>query len=298
MSMSTHEQINLNQLTASERIELVRRTYRKTSYFQELFVNESKEIDCAEHANAFREGMMRIFLEKKLICKPVELENLHHHVSDVMRAYDFDDGVNKISSYFYDADAQFMKVYYRFIEFLRFNFLKEPFYFQQTPTIRIHCPYGKNSNHYPRYHTDIGYGHPPEEINIWLPLTHVLSGHGFKVMSFENSKHILEKLNYDFSHFIHQAIHDKEFSDFCGSVAKNVTTEFGKMIAFDSRCIHSGEPLKVHTRISMDIRIIPLSKFKKMDITYQGSGRRKIIFAPGHCYHEHDSDFMLNYQGT
>ena len=49
------------------------------------------------------------------------------------------------------------------------------------------------------------------------------------------------------------------------------------MLAFDSRCIHSGEPMKSHTRISMDIRILPLSQYEKMNIEYQGSGRRKIL---------------------
>jgi hypothetical protein len=69
-----------------------------------------------------------------------------------------------------------------------------------------------------------------------------------------------------------------------------VTTELGKIMAFDSRCIHTGEPLKMHTRASMDIRILPIKEYEKMNIEYQGSGRRKILFAPGHCYHPLNSD--------
>jgi hypothetical protein len=65
------------------------------------------------------------------------------------------------------------------------------------------------------------------------------------------------------------------------------------MLAFDSRAIHSGEPMQIHTRISMDIRILPLSQYEKMTIEYQGSGRRKILFTPGHCYHQLDSDNFL-----
>ncbi|MHB1947016.1 MAG: 2OG-Fe(II) oxygenase family protein [Gammaproteobacteria bacterium] len=297
MSMTTIDYINLNDLSEEEKINLTKKMYQEKSYFQTLYNSDSVELACDEIAKKFRNEIVRILQKKNLLNKPVELENLHNQVSDVMRAYNFDDGVNKISTYFYDTDAQFMEVYYSFIQFLRNHFLTEPFYFQKTPTIRIHCPYAKNNNHYPRYHTDIGYGHPPEEMNIWLPLTHILSGHGFKAMSLPDSKQILEKFNYDFTQFIKHAIHDKEFSNYCNDLAVPVSTDFGKMIVFDSRCIHSGMPLFKHTRVSMDIRIIPVSRYKQMRVTYQGSGRRKVIFSPGHCYHEQDSDSFFSYKG-
>lgn len=294
MSMTSSDLINLNDLMQEEKITLTKKMYQEKSYFQKLFDADSIELACNDIANMFRNEIMRILFKNKLIQKPLELENLHNHVSDVMRAYNFDDGVNKISTYFYDADESFMEVYYSFIRFLRNHFLKEPFYFQKTPTIRIHCPYAKNNNHYPRYHTDIGYGHPPEEMNIWLPLTSILSGHGFKAMSVPDSKQILEKFNYNFTQFIDHAIHDKGFSAQCDAIARPVATEFGNMIVFDSRCIHSGMPLFKHTRASMDIRIIPVSRYQQMHVTYQGSGRRKILFAPGFCYHEQDSDTFFS----
>ena len=106
----------------------------------------------------------------------------------------------------------------------------------------------------------------------------------------ETSRNILQPFNHDFAAFIQSAIHDKIFSQSCENNANPVTTAFGKMLAFDSRCIHSGEPMKSHTRISMDIRILPLSQYEKMNIEYQGSGRRKILFTPGNCYHANDSD--------
>lgn len=294
MSMTVGDLINLNDLTQDEKIDLTKKMYQEKSYFQKLFDADHIELACGDISKRLRNEIIRILLKNNLIHKSLELENLHNHISDVMRAYNFDDGVNKISTYFYDADEPFMEVYYSFIRFLRNHFLKEPFYFQKTPTIRIHCPYAKNNNHYPRYHTDIGYGHPPEEMNIWLPLTSVLSGHGFKAMSLSDSKQILEKFNYNFTQFIDHAIHDKEFSAHCDEIASPVATEFGNMIVFDSRCIHSGMPLFKHTRASMDIRIIPVSRYKQMQVTYQGSGRRKVIFAPGFCYHEQDSDTFFS----
>ncbi len=294
---ATPERLNINEMSLEQKKLLMQSTYTEKSYFQRLFNQDQLDLPCKPHALAFRQEIERILIGNNLISHAMPLENLHEVMSDDMRAYNFDDGVNKISTYFYDTDAQFKAVYYRFIGFVRENYVKEPFWFQATPTIRIHCPDARNSHHYPRYHSDISYGHPPQEINFWLPLTDILSGHGFRVMSLESSVNALKKFDYDFSAFIHSAIQDKDFSKHCESLAKPAPTEFGNVLAFDSRCIHSGEPLKKHTRISMDIRVLPLSQYKNMDVQYQGSGRRKIIFAPGHCYHEQNSDYFLNYTG-
>lgn len=287
---STAEKINLNTLSHDERKSLVQEIYSGNSYFQSLFHQDHIEIDCHASSLAFRNEIERILLEKNLIQKKVELENLHEVLTDEIKAYNFDDGVNKISTYFYDTDDKFLVVYHQFIRFLRQHFLQEPFWFQATPTIRIHCPNAKNNHHYPRYHSDISYGHPPEEINIWFPLTNLLDGHSFRAMSVATSREILQPFAYDFDAFIQSAIHDKPFSKSCENQAKSVTTAFGKMMAFDSRCIHSGEPMQTHTRVSMDIRILPLSQYANMKIEYQGSGRRKILFTPGNCYHALHSD--------
>jgi hypothetical protein len=291
-TLAEHEKIKLNTLSRDERKFLTRKTYAGKSYFESLFHQDQCELECRQFSMAFRNEIERTLMEKNLLQEVIPLEKLHEVLSDEMKTYNFDDGVNKISTYFYDTDSQFISVYHQYIKFLRENFIKEAFWFQATPTLRIHCPHAKNANHYPRYHSDISYGHPPEEINIWLPLTTLLEGHSFRTMSVASSRIILEKFDYDFDAFIHSAIHDKDFSNYCENIASPVTTPLGNMLAFDSRSIHSGEPMKSHTRISMDIRILPLSRYEKMEIEYQGSGRRKILFTPGNCYHHQDSDHL------
>jgi hypothetical protein len=290
--------INLNTLSKSDKQVLAKKTYAKNSYFQELFQQDHIQLECEKFSYSFRNEIERILIEKNLIKNKVSLHRLHEVLSDEMKTYNFDDGVNQISTYFYETDPSFMQVYYQYIQFLREHFIKEPFWFQGTTTLRIHCPNAKNSHHYPRYHTDIAYGHPPEEINIWLPLTDIFSGHGFRTLSVPSSKIIIEDFDYDYEKFIHKAIHDKDFSSYCDTFATPAATPFGNMLAFDSRCIHTGVPLISHTRVSIDIRILPLSQYKNMTIEYQGSGRRKILFNPGQCYHEHDSDYFFNRIGT
>jgi len=298
MNLSEIEKINLNMLSDDEKKSLIKNTYEAQSYFQQLFHNDHVELNCQENSSAFRTQIERILVEKNLIKESIPLENLHEVLSDEMKAYNINDGVNKISTYFYDTDASFTKVYHQYIKYLRENFVKESFWFQETPTIRIHCPKGKNNHHYPRYHSDISYGHPPEEINIWLPLTELLDGHSFQRLSVDASKNILKKFDFDFNTFIHAAIHDANLNRTCESAAQPVKTAFGEMLAFDYRGVHSGETMKLHTRISMDIRILPLSQYKKMNVEYQGSGRRKILFTPGNCYYKYDSDHLLNITGS
>ncbi|MBX3710090.1 MAG: hypothetical protein KIT56_08305 [Gammaproteobacteria bacterium] len=297
-TVAANNRANLNTLSHDEKKALIKKTYSGCSYFQDLFHHDHVEVDCMTSSIAFRNEIERLLWEKNLVKEKIALENLHEVLSDEIKAYNFNDGVNKLSTFFYDTDKQFQAVYHQYIKFLREHFVKEPFWFQDTPTIRIHCPNAENSHHYPRYHSDISYGHPPEEMNIWLPLTDLLDGHSFRTLSVEASNQILEKYDYDFDAFIHDAIHDKAFTQRCESVGLPVNTPFGNMLAFDSRCVHSGEPMKSHTRVSMDIRILPLSQYEKMEIEYQGAGRRKILFTPGNCYHTHDSDHLLYAIGT
>jgi hypothetical protein len=284
------QKTNINDISRDGRMKLAEETYRGESYFQTLFHCDETIISCTEHADNFRKEIIRILLEKNIIDQDLPLETLHDQLTDDIKAYDFAHGVNKLSTFFYETDQQFTSTYHHFLKFIREEVIKEPFWFQSTPTIRLHCPNSINGDLYPRYHSDIFYGHPPEEINIWLPLTKKLTGHGFSMMTTQKSRELLKKYNYDYPDFIKDATYDREFSKYCESLAHPVDAEFGEMIVFDSRCIHSGEPLKMHTRVSMDIRVLPLSQYEQINLQHQGTGRLKILFEPGHCYDSIDSD--------
>lgn len=297
--ITINQRILLDDLNNLEKQLLVKDTYNQYSYFQEKFLADSVTFSCEKISVELRHQIERLLHEKNIIHSYIPLEKLHLILSDELRAYNFDDGVNKISSLLYETDSQFTEAFSQLIWFIRENIIHEAFYFQATPTIRIHCPDSKNSHHYPRYHTDIGYGHPPQEINFWLPLTapQHIQPHGFRIMNLESSKHTVEKFRHQFSALNHAAIVDKEFSQYCETVSTPVKTTLGHIMAFDSRCLHSGEPLIQHTRVSIDIRVIPVTEYEKMTLVYRGLGRRKILFAPGHCYHEKNSDQYLTFEG-
>lgn len=284
---------NINDLSIEEKANLMRAEFEKKSRFENLFNGQSEvKISCEEFYQKFREKIGKLLVEKKIIDRlDFPLEELHLHIPQEMRDYNFNDGVNKISTLFYENDLEFSDIYFDFVK----NFLRKkfdfPFYFQTIPTIRIHCPNAKNSDHYPRYHTDIQYGHPVQEINLWFAFTKPVGEqkHGFMMANIEDSLAIYREYDYHFNNLIKSAINDKGFTTRCQKICHEVdsTTE---ILAFDSRCIHSGEPLLEHTRISIDVRIIPVEDYDKMPIIYQGAGRRKILFTAGECYHQLSSD--------
>lgn len=266
--------------------------WEKQSRFQAEFAADQKNFLCKQEADILRQQVLRQLIKHGVIQRDVPLEVLHQQIPQELKDYGMDDGVNRISTYLYDTDEEFTAGYHHFIRNAVSRYFPYPFYFQATPTVRIHCPGGKNSNHYPRYHTDIGYGHPPQEINIWIPLTEPQGQqrHGFRMANIENSRNILESFDYDFTSFITRAVNDPAYNQSLNPLAPQVETPFGEFLAFDSRCIHTGEPLQDHTRASIDIRIIPVADYSNLKVLYQGTGRRRIRYEPGQAYYHLPSD--------
>lgn len=283
---------NIHTLASEERKKLMRRKFEKTSRFQHVFKTDAVDLDCGQYSQELRDEIIRLLSAKGIIVPDGDLENLHKTLPQGLKDYTFFDGTNQMTKYLYDTDDRFLNIYHAMIKNSIQKHFPFPFYFQATTTIRIHCPDARNSDHYPRYHTDVNYGHPPEEINIWIPLTSPVKPqyHGFRLTDVNHTRNIFEEFDYGFEPFIERAIHDKEFNHKINEYAPQVTTPFGKLRAFDSRCIHTGEPLEKHTRASIDIRIIPVEDLQNLDIEYQGTGRRKMLYVPGEAYYKLASD--------
>lgn len=283
---------SIHSLTPEARAQKMRDEWRGQSRFQREFNADTASLPSEEYSALLRGQVLRQLEKRGVAAANAPLETLHEHIAQELKDYGMDDGVNRISTLLYDTDDEFTAAYLRFVKECLGKHFPYPFYFQATPTVRIHCPNGKNSNHYPRYHTDIGYGHPPQEINFWLPLTAPQGEqrHGFRLASVEHSRQILEPFSYDFAPFIERAVNEPSYNQSLNVLAPQVETAFGQCFAFDSRCIHTGEPLLHHTRASIDVRIIPVEDFNKLTVLYQGTGRRKIRYEPGQAYYPVSSD--------
>lgn len=214
------------------------------------------------------------------------LSNLHTILGEEWTALD-ESELNKVSKAFYDNNAAFDRIYRRFIRDVVAKHCGEPVWWQTTPTMRFHFPRQKGFNWKPRYHTDIMLGHPPHEVNVWVPLTKVYGTNSMCLAGFEPSYDILKTLRFDFEDFATKVQYDDAFAANCARHSRPVELPYGEYVMFDPRCIHATQNNQTeHTRISIDLRVLPQSERERMRMDYRGTGRRRMLFAPGHYYDE------------
>jgi hypothetical protein len=123
-------------------------------------------------------------------------------------------------------DIGFLATYQRFVRFIQDEIIGEPVVYQRLPSLRIQYP---DRTSYGVMHTDREYNHPPEEINIWVPITKV---RGTASMVIE--------------------------SDFGKGDYAPVEMPYGQMVIFDSGLMHGNVVNEEgYTRMSFDLRVIP-----------------------------------------
>ena len=175
------------------------------------------------------------------------------------------DQKNKFVIYFYKIDNafsqslsqkkvdKFYKTYLDLLNHLQKTYFKEKIIVQSKPTLRAHIPENISVG---SYHRDSDYGHPKEEINMWLPFN----------KSVNTSTLWLESAP------------DK--SDF-----KPYNLDYGEILIFNSMLHHGTEVNKEdHSRLSMDFRVIKKTSFKNN--TLLSSPKNNIKFNLGGYFRE------------
>jgi sporadic carbohydrate cluster 2OG-Fe(II) oxygenase len=238
----------------------------------------------------FAGEIKKLLAEKELVSeariRDLPLARLHEALSDSQKALD-ESELNAVSKAFYETGAGFLRVYRRFIRDVVAPLFGEDLYFQETPTLRFQFPGQQGFNWRPRIHTDIMLGHPPAEVNIWLPFTRAFATNTMLIASLEDSSAILEDLDYDFATFALRVQKDQAFWQACAKKMRPAELEFGELLLFDPRCLHATQNNDTNaTRISMDVRVILRKQLETLPLEYRGTGRRRMLFAPGHYYHE------------
>jgi hypothetical protein len=238
------------------------------------------------------DGAIRQLLIAKGIARESEvrgldsLSNLHRILAEEWTTLD-ESELNKASTACYDTSAEFEALYRRFIKDVIAVRLGEPVWWQRTPTMRFHFPRQKGFDWRVRYHTDIMLGHPPQEINVWIALTPAYGTNSMCLSELEPSYDMLRGLDFDFEKFAEKVQYGEILAADCAKIAPSLELNYGEFVAFDPRCIHATQNnLTDHTRISIDLRVLPESERERMRIVYRGTGRRRMLFAPGHYYDE------------
>ncbi len=271
--------------------------YQKENWIQKEFKNDFIIINLEDYHIKLRNAIIDILLDKKIIQHTISLENLHFYLSNELKTYG-NDGISKISTLFYETNESFTKIFHKFIyNILYKKITKKPFLFQSTPTFRIHCPSSLNSEFFPHFHTDLALGHPPYEINLWIPLTQKLDGHGFYLAHLKTSREIAKYINYNLPSLMDKKLfRDPNYLNFCYSKLFPTEVECGEALMFDGRCFHTAMPIQNHTRISIDFRIVLKEDFDQAEIIYENHGiRRQVPLLPESYYHNKMSDELIDY---
>lgn len=201
----------------------------------------------------------------------------------------YSNGATKITDIFYDKVSFFKKNYILILKELR-KLIKKDFYFQKYPTFRIHMPHPTSHKYYPYFHSDILFGHPPYEINVFATLNKVTNkkdGHGLRILNLKKSLSLFSKYKFNLEQMNEDRFsNDKKLF----SQSKLYSKNNKNLLIFDTRCYHSVMPLNNHTRISIDVRLMPKKIFEKYSTVYVGTGRKRVKFKPGYGYHSKSID--------
>ena len=226
----------------------------------------------------------KIVLEKDFKKFNYKLEDLHLCLSEDIKSLDqFEQ--NLISVSFYKTSNKIQEMYIKFISKIISPIFENKIHYQVIPTFRFHFPNQKGYKWKDRYHTDIMLGHPPFEFNIWLPFTKVFDSNSMRLTSLNDSVEIYKMCENNFEILAEKCQYDDKFVSHLKSKSKSLNMKFGEFIIFDPKCLHCTQYNTTNkTRISMDIRIMLENNFTKYSREYKTTGRKKMLFAPGHYF--------------
>lgn len=201
---------------------------------------------------------------------------------------EYKNGATRVTDFFYGKTGQFFNDYLRLLKEIR-KLIKEDFYFQEYPTFRIHMPHVSAKKYYPYFHSDILFGHPPYEINIFANLNYPTNkeGHGLILLDLKRSLFLYNKYEYSIDKLLTE---QKKLYNKFKMHAKLYKSASKNLLLFDTRSFHSVMPLKDHTRISIDVRIVPKVEYVRFLSIYKGTGRKQVKFMPGNAYHRKTID--------
>jgi hypothetical protein len=216
-----------------------------------------------------------------------DLTQLHRFLpADLMV---LDDGeLNEASRAFYETSPSFVEAYQRLIrDIITVEVVRGDCVFQRTPTIRFHFPHQAGFLWKPRFHTDVMLGHPPQEMNIWLPLCRTRGTSSMRIAPLEPSLRLLGRVGFDFESFAHAVQVDDQVQRECHEASASVELSYGEFIAFDPRCLHATQDNDTdQTRVSLDFRVMPVEDYAELRLPYRGTGRLHMPFTRGAYYHE------------
>jgi len=252
----------------------------------------------------FVQEVTRLLVEKNVVACEVPLEELHKYVSfedQMVNAHH----MNNVVDHFYETSSFFRELYFNLIRYIAKTHFQFDFIFQEIPNFRFHFPvsfgeaYRNEDGVFLGQHSDTMLGHSLEEINFWLPLTACEASSALHVSDLSSGIDVLSRVfedtgwDSDIYHtegreFFHRRLFsDKAFQEIVVRSMAPIDMKVGEFIAFDTRCLHGPEENKEgKTRISLDFRIVPLSRYENLTKHYGSQGKSKRKFIRGDVFYK------------
>ena len=248
-------------------------------------INESGMIilNYDQYKYPFANAMVNSLIKRGYIDKDISLDQLHQYLLHEDMNVD-QNQINNVIKSLYDADLEMTILYGQLMSDIIVPAIGQNCFIQKTPTNRFSFPFSKGMTDRD-YHNDIMLGHPPEEINVWIPFTDASQSRSFQILPLSFSLELLERYQYNLPD-LHNAIwNDDKLFYLLQEKANCVELMPGKVLLFDSRCIHAAIINKSkYTRVSMDVRVLPTEDYDNLPFAYIGTGRRQSHFVPGDYY--------------
>ena len=288
-----------------EKRNFYKKQYDSINYFNENFSSSIVSLKQSYWNKIYKEKIHKFLKTRINISEEFELKNIHKYLDEdfllVKKGNHPSNDRNKISELMFEFGDDNQDTYIEFVKWIHSDIIKEDFYFQKTPTIRLHIPNQIFS--YPKWHSDCFLGHSPKEINFWFGLTDNKES-GFWVLDLKESKKWLKQYEYNLERFFDEAsLPGETFNQNVFEKAEEINNISDRVTIFDGRCIHTAlnrtekDPT---TRISIDTRIILKKEYSwdkiNHEALYVGKGIKKAHFKPGgkFGYHQKSIQEILN----
>jgi hypothetical protein len=279
--------------------------YSRVSYVQKQFKSEHIYIPTKGTEKwwnrIFHDALMNFLKSQHIITSDVDLKDLHNLVNSKYMEFTLwgPDHSNNSRTLMSDILFQFIEthedLYHEFIKWLYTDVIKKDFYFQRTPTTRVHMPNVEGNVIYPCWHADSFLGHNPRDINVWFGLTDNTYS-GFEVLKLKESQEWFSEFKNDpIAWRNHCFKGDPGFMNLGSSMSTEVKDIYNTLFLFDSRCIHSAihrNEKDMTTKMSIDVRLLLVEDEDWPMIdgepVFVGSGIRKAEYKVGSPYGYHE----------
>jgi hypothetical protein len=271
--------------------------YNRDSSFQRIFGLDHLSLENTGWNNKFHIRLLKFLKDNDIIDSlDVDLKYLHNLIDQKYLKFNLLSNKENnnsrpiISDKLFDFSIAQKDLYHDFLKWLYQDIIKEDFYFQKTPTVRVHMPDIRILS-LPAWHSDCFFGHSPRDINVWFGLTDNKKS-DFWVKKHNNSLKWFEEVNYDIDKWSEICFSkDESFNNVGFNEAFEVDNIFNSVFLFDGRCIHTASYRSSEdetTRLSIDVRILLIKDYEWKVIdnkpVFKGRGIKGAEFRPGHPY--------------